>query len=218
MAGGGDAVQQALEHSLLQAAQTMENELDTQLHKLENLGEDDLESIRRKRLEEMKRNESRKEEWIARGHGEFQEVQERDFFKEMKGEERLVCLFYRESPPCHVMEKHLRTLCASHLETRFLKIEAEKAPFLAERLRIWMLPTLAIVKNEKITDYIVGLDELGGVEDFDTNVLEARLIQAGVLFERPCHKPSKPAAHQQGLIRKGGSIPMGDSDEDSDFD
>lgn len=31
-----------------------------------------------------------------------------------------------------------------------------------------MLPTLAIIKNEKTTDYVVGLDELGGVEDFST--------------------------------------------------
>lgn len=38
----------------------------------------------------------------------------------------------------------------------------------AERLKIWMLPTVAVIKNEKTTDYIVGLDELGGVEDFST--------------------------------------------------
>lgn len=38
-------------------------------------------------------------------------------------------------------------------------------PAAADRLRVWMLPTLAIIKQEKTTDYIVGLDELGG-EDF----------------------------------------------------
>jgi hypothetical protein len=31
-----------------------------------------------------------------------------------------------------------------------------------------MLPTLAVIKHEQTTDYIVGLDELGGVEDFST--------------------------------------------------
>lgn len=31
-----------------------------------------------------------------------------------------------------------------------------------------MLPTLAIIKNEKTTDYVIGLDELGGSEDFTT--------------------------------------------------
>jgi hypothetical protein len=31
-----------------------------------------------------------------------------------------------------------------------------------------MLPTLAIIKHEKTTDYVVGLDELGGSEDFSS--------------------------------------------------
>ena len=51
----GDAVQQVLEKSLLQAAQTVEQQLDKQLNKLNNLDEDDLESIRRRRLDELKR-------------------------------------------------------------------------------------------------------------------------------------------------------------------
>lgn len=156
-------------------------------------------------------------------------ITEKDFFKEMKGEERLVCLFYRASPPCEVMEKHLRILAAGHLETKFVMIEAEKAPFLAERLKIWMLPTLAIVKNEKTTDYIVGLDDMGGVEDFDTGVLEGRLIDAGVLFEidqSRARGDAGSAGSSRNAVRKGGTegrslrrqLEVGESDEDSDFD
>ncbi len=37
-----------------------------------------------------------------------------------------------------------------------LQINAEKSPFLTERLKIWMLPTLALIKNEKVEDYVVG--------------------------------------------------------------
>lgn len=50
-----DAQQALIERSLLQAAQTVEQQIDHQLQKLDNLGEDDLEVIRRKRLEELKR-------------------------------------------------------------------------------------------------------------------------------------------------------------------
>lgn len=39
-----------------------------------------------------------------------------------------------------------------------------------ERLKIWMLPTLALVKQEKTVDYVVGFDELGGRDDFHTEV------------------------------------------------
>jgi hypothetical protein len=48
-------VQQALEANLLQVAKTFEDQIDAQLHQLENLDEDDLERIRQRRIDEMKR-------------------------------------------------------------------------------------------------------------------------------------------------------------------
>lgn len=216
-------MREVLEANVLQAAQTIETQLDEQLHKLDNLEEDDLERIRLKRLEEMKRMQTKRQEWVSRGHGELQEVSEKDFFAEMKGEERLVCHFYRSSIPCQVMDMHLTALAKKHLETRFLKLHAEKAPFLTERLKIWMLPTLAIIKNEKTTDYVVGLDELGGKEDFSTSVLEARLVDAGVLFETDVGLKHQ-STQESRTVRKGGgsnnftATLKSASDEDSDFD
>lgn len=86
-----------------------------------------------------------------------------------------------------------------------------------ERLKIWMLPTLAMVKNGKTTDYIVGLDELGGHEDFDPSLLEGRLISAGILFESSCAKPKPQEGQVKRSIAKGG-FRKSESDEDSDFD
>ncbi len=37
-----------------------------------------------------------------------------------------------------------------------LQINAEKSPYLTDKLKIWMLPTLALIKNEKVDDYVVG--------------------------------------------------------------
>ena len=54
-----------------------------------------------------------------------------------------------------VMDKHLSILAKQHLETRFVKIHAEKSPFLAEKLKIIVLPTLALIKNAKVDDYVV---------------------------------------------------------------
>ena len=119
----------------------------------------------------------------------------------------MVCHFYRSNNlPCQVIDRHLAELAVKHMETKFVRVHAEKAPFLtgeaeaaegrtysaatfrtspltllphlfaltltsmatcaAERLKIWMLPTLAIIRNEKTTDYVVGLDDLGGSADF----------------------------------------------------
>lgn len=54
-----------------------------------------------------------------------------------------------------VMDKHLAILAKQHIETRFVKINAEKSPYLSEKLRIVVLPTLALVKNAKVEDYVV---------------------------------------------------------------
>ena len=74
--------------------------------------------------------QQKKRDWVARGHGEYKDVAEREFFGEIKGVERMVCHFYRESLPCSAMDKQLAALAARHLETKFIKVHAEKAPFL----------------------------------------------------------------------------------------
>ena len=39
-----------------------------------------------------------------------------------------------------------------------------------EKLKIWMLPTLALIRQEKTVDYVVGFDDLGSKDDFTTEV------------------------------------------------
>ena len=56
----------------------------------------------------------------------------------------------------------------------------EKSPFLVERLKVWMLPTLALIRKEQTVDYVVGFDDLGGKDDFTTEVL---------LFMQRLHDP-----------------------------
>lgn len=145
-------VQQAVEQNVLAAAKHVEDQLDDQLHALENLDSDSLETLRHKRLLQLKIQNRKKQEWQDRGHGQYNEILgEKEFFKEIKGEDRLVCHFYRENWPCkvchlgfcglvtalqracanrslesccrpQVMDKHLKILAASHLETKFIKV------------------------------------------------------------------------------------------------
>jgi hypothetical protein len=99
----GQLVQQAVEHSVLRVAKQLEEQLDSELHKLENLQDDDLERIRQRRIQDMKQAQDKAREWVAKGHGEYREIfEEREFFKEMKGEERMVCHFFRDNWPCKV--------------------------------------------------------------------------------------------------------------------
>ena len=76
----------------------------------------------------------------------------------------------------------------------------------AERLKVWMLPTLAVIKHEKTTDYVVGLDELGGVEDFPTGALAARRCSQGVV--QACSGGAAAAAAAQPLLLSGNAGPV----------
>jgi len=94
-------------------------------------------------------------------------------------------------------------------------VHAEKAPFLTEKLTIRVLPTLALIKNGKVDDYVVGFDDLGGTDDFNTKVLEDRLVSAGLLFQDEVAAPTK---NTTSSIKKGLAFQKTASDEDSDFD
>ena len=169
----------------------------------------------------MKKLASQKEEWKANGHGVYSEVaEEKDFFDVCKKSNRVVCHFYRESTfRCKIVDKHLALLAPKHLETRFVKLSVERAPFLCERLKIKILPTIACLVDSKTKDYIKGFDDLGGHDEFSTEMLEWRLGCAevidysGNLLEPPdAGKPAKKQVtyHSKKTIR--------DSTQDSDSD
>lgn len=98
-----------------------------------------------------------------------------------------------------------------------VQIDAEKSPYLTEKLKIWMLPTLALIKNEKVVDYVVGLDDMGGREDFPTEALAARLAAASVIEYHEGDRISQSAGPKSG-IRKAEHLQKQADDEDSDFD
>jgi len=168
---------QAIQQQVVGAAQVVESIVDAELQRLDNLDSDDIQQIRQQRLKEMKKMATRKEEWIQIGHGQYQELKdEKEFFDEQKKSERFICHFYREATfRCKIVDKHMEILAKKHIESRFVKIDAERAMWLAQRLKIKVLPTIACILNSKTKDYIIGFDDLGGVDEFPTEMLEWRL-------------------------------------------
>jgi len=88
-----------------------------------------------------------------------------------------------------------------------------------ERLRIKTLPTLALVKDAKTRDYIVGFSDLGNTDEFSTEDLERRLGQSDVIeykgdLTAPPGTKSKPAIriHKKKTIRQAA-----DQGSDSDL-
>ncbi|GMJ12821.1 thioredoxin domain-containing protein 9 homolog [Hibiscus trionum] len=205
-------IQEILEKQVLTVAKAMEDKIDEEIAALDRLDDDDLEVIRERRLQQMKKMAEKRSRWIGLGHGEYSEIPaEKDFFSIVKASERVVCHFYRENWPCKVMDKHLSALAKQHIETRFVKINAEKSPFLAERLKIVVLPTLALIKNAKVDDYVVGFDELGGTDEFSTEDLEDRLAKAQVIFSEG-ESSSKPGTQTKRSVRQSYNPDSSDSE------
>ena len=103
-----------------------------------------------------------REELKTRGRGQYTEItEEREFFEECKKNEKVVCHFFRSSTwRCEIVDKHLALLAPRHLETRFIKLSVERAPFLCQRLHIQILPSIGIVVDGKTKDFIKGMFHL----------------------------------------------------------
>lgn len=117
---------------------------------------------------------------------QYEEISDqKEFFKKVKGSKRVVAHFYRASTwRCGVIDKHIKKLMKKHMETKFVKVDAEKSPYLVEKLHIWMLPTLVLINDGHTEHSIVGFDEYGGNDDFSTETFEQVLLAHGAVLER----------------------------------
>ena len=121
---------------------------------------------------------------------------------------------------CKIIDKHLAILAKKHVETKFIKLSVEKAPFLTQRLRLKTIPTLALLVDGKTTDYVAGFSDLGNTDKFSTETLEWRLARADVINYTgdrlaPPSKAQRPASiftRVEKTIRGRGF----DSDSDSE--
>lgn len=172
-----------MSEQLMQAAQIMEDQVDDEIHKLERMDDDELEILKQKRIDAMKKAQEKKADYLKQGHGEYEEIpEEKEFFNVGKNSENVVCHFYKDDTfRCKIVDKHMKLLARKHIETKFCKINAERCQWLCERLRIKVIPTIALLKDSKTKDYIVGFGDLGNQDEFSTEMLAWRIAQAGVI-------------------------------------
>ncbi|GMH72230.1 hypothetical protein TrLO_g7154 [Triparma laevis f. longispina] len=170
---------------ILEGTQQQEAQLDADMKAYDDLlnDEDALERLRAKRLDKLKAEQKKRLDWQAQGHGRYMELSDtKDFFHAAKTSERLIVHFYRPTTRyCQNVDAHMEKLAAKHLETRFVKIDAEKSDYLVEKLMVVVMPTILLVKDGKVVHQIQGFDELGGTHEFTTQLLAWVLSQHSVL-------------------------------------
>ncbi|KAL9378577.1 hypothetical protein Peur_029912 [Populus x canadensis] len=91
-----------------------------------------------------------------------------------------------------IMDKHLKSLAPRHVDTKFIKLDAENAPFFVAKLGVKTLPCVMLFRYyTKICtvhffskgiaiDRLVGFQDIGGKDDFATRTLEIILIKKGI--------------------------------------
>lgn len=192
----------------------------------EEVDEDDdvMAAYRERRLAQLKREHERAAEFRAMGHGEYREVGEEDFLPAVTKSKYVVCHFYHVAfERCKIFDMHLALLAKKYLPTRFIKLNAEKAPFFVGKLQVKVLPTLVLFKDGIAVDRVVGFEELGGADDFATPVLEKRIAKSGVVADTgkaagggDGDGDDGEAAKPQNSIRKSEASKGLDSDDESD--
>lgn len=151
----------------------------------------------------------------------------KEFFNAAKKSAKMLVHFYRGvTPRCQIVDAHFEKLAPKHLEARFVKIDAEKNPFLVERLGVILLPTIVLIQNGQTDHAIHGFDEFGGTDDFTTKDMEYVLGQHGVISveidrsEEIAQRAQRAGLNHIGLSIKNGAYnhELDCSDDDFDLD
>lgn len=148
---------------------------------LEEDEDDELLALRRARMQSMKQQAVEEAEWRGKQHGEYREIGQDDFFnvvvREKGGSDQCCVHFYhKDFETCKVMDRYLSQIARSMLSVRFVKIDAERAPFLVERLHVTMLPCCLLFKNDVCVDRILGFEGCAGEDGaLDPDMLRERI-------------------------------------------
>ncbi|XP_062102459.1 thioredoxin domain-containing protein PLP3B-like [Humulus lupulus] len=180
-AAARDYQKEVLSQQKAQTSSSVNQEVD-----LDELMDDpELEKLHADRIAALKKEVEKREALKRQGHGEYRDVSEGDFLGEVTGSEKVICHFYHHDfYRCKIMDKHLKSLATRHLDTKFIKLDAENAPFFVTKLGVKTLPCVIMFRKGIAVDRVVGFQDLGGKDDFTTKALENLLIKKGIVSEK----------------------------------
>lgn len=145
--------------------------------------DDDLEAIRARRRRQFKAAAEEKEKYQTLGHGVYDEIDEENFLKTVTSSERSVVHFYHKNfERCKILDMHLSKLAIKFIGTRFVKLNAEKAPFFCQKLQITVLPCVVVFVDGVAKGRQLGCTGLGG-DEFKSMELAWRLKEWGGIKE-----------------------------------
>jgi len=74
---------------------------------------------------------------LIKGHGKYTEIVETEFLPNVTGSKFVVVHFYhKDFERCKIVDHHLRQIASTHVEAKFVYLDAEKAPFFIQKLQV----------------------------------------------------------------------------------
>uniref|UniRef100_A0A5B7C468 Putative thioredoxin domain-containing protein PLP3A isoform X1 n=1 Tax=Davidia involucrata TaxID=16924 RepID=A0A5B7C468_DAVIN len=209
-AAARDYQKEVLAQGKSQASTSVNEEVD-----LDELMDDpELEKLHADRIAALKKEVEKREALKKQGHGEYRQVTEGDFLGEVTGSEKVICHFYhREFYRCKIMDKHLKSLAPRHVDTKFIKLDAENAPFFVAKLGVKTLPCVILFRKGIAVDRLIGFQDVGGKDDFTMKTLEALLIKKGIISENK-EEEEEDGDYNENRRRTVRSSANSDSDSD----
>lgn len=208
-AAARDYQKELLAQNKANASSSVNDEVD-----LDELMDDpELEKLHADRIAALKKDAEKRQELKMQGHGEYREITEADFLSEVTGSEKVICHFYhREFYRCKIMDKHLKSLAPRHFTSKFVKLDAENAPFFVAKLAVKTLPCVILFRKGVATDRLVGFHDLGGKDDFTTRTLELFLLKKGMIEEKKRDEEDDDYLEGQRRSVRSSANPDTDSD------
>ena len=115
--------------------------------------------------------------------------------------------FHADFERCKIMDFHLDIVARGHLEAKFLRIDAAKAPFFVAKLRIKTLPALCVFKDGKEVGRLPGFEGLAKdrrkPDEWHTGRLKEWLSGTGAIeYERPSEEVAEEM-QRMGIVMRG---------------
>jgi thiol-disulfide isomerase/thioredoxin len=192
---------------------------DEYLDGLEDDG-DILQTLRNKRLAQMKAQHATKIENLQKGHGRYHEICQDDFLTDvLKSKNTLVHFYHSDFENCKVIDHHLSVLAPRHVECKFMKMDADKSPFFIQKLQVQVMPTVVVFRDGLAVARLVGFDGLteglkeGHFNEFKTEALEGWLAKAGCIEYEATATEAEIEKHTLAGQRRAMMVGYADGDD-----
>ena len=171
--------------------------------------DDELTAIRQARIAQLKQQQSQHATNMSLGHGTLRTINETDFLSECTGSSKYVIVhfFNDEFERCKIMDFHLKIIAEEHVEAKFLRMDASKAPFFVAKFRVRTLPSLFVYEDGKEIGRLTGFDGLAPntkkPDEWHTGRLQEWLSGVGAIkYEKPSEEVAEEMK-RMGIVMRG---------------